>query len=340
MNVNQRAKYLLKLLIEKHIQDGQPVGSKLLAEQAKEPISPATVRNVLADLERSGYLHSPHTSAGRVPTPQAYRFFVDSLLTVKPMHSKTVTKLKEKLTRDQSAHDMALSVSQMLSKLTQFASIVTLPKSEKFSLRQVEFLPLSENRVLVILVLNEQEVQNRIIHLDRRFTPSELTQAGNYLTRHYAGKSLYDIRQALVEAMANDKLRMDDRMQTILDLSQKTFHADEKEEAYVVSGKSNLASQAQDSDIHALLTSFTQKQDMLHLLDNCLSAKGVQLFIGEEAGLAGFKSASFVGTTYTLQDQTIGVVGVIGPTRMPYNKIIPAVDVTARLLSAALTDPD
>jgi heat-inducible transcriptional repressor len=338
--INPRAQQILKVLVERYIQDGNPVGSRTLAEDCAIGLSPATIRNILADLEEGGYLISPHTSAGRIPTPQGYRLFVDSLLTANPMQAATMQDLKQKLNPDLSMPHLLQCASSMLSDLTQLIGVVALPTRNRNELRQVEFLPLSANRVLVIMVLNNREVQNRIIYTDRIYTSGELQQAANYLNTHYVGKDLLVARKELLEAIQLDKDNMARLLQTAIEMADKTFVTPEAQNKdYVMAGQNNLLSYTNRGELerlYALFEAFTQKQEILGLLNYSLDAEGIQIFIGKESGYEAFDNCSIVTTTYAVDGQLIGSLGVIGPTRMPYDRVIAAVDVTAKLLSAAL----
>lgn len=338
--INDRALQILKIIVERYIREGQPVGSKSLAEQNVMSLSSASIRNIMADLEEAGYLHSPHTSAGRVPTIQGYRLFVDSLLTVQPLQQIEVQQLESQLGAANDLHSLVASASNMLSMVTQLAGIVTLPRRQQLTLRQVEFLPLSAKRILVVLVTNEYEVQNRIINIDRTYSASELQQAGNFLTHHFAGKELTDIRQALYSAMQNDRKNVEQMMQPVMEMADKAFTEEERMD-YVLVGEANLFSVADEVGIkglRSLFEAFNQKRDILHLLDQCLNAQGVQIFIGEESGYQAFDTCSLVTAPYHAGGKIVGVLGVIGPTRMPYERVISAVDITSKLLSAVMAE--
>lgn len=340
IKVNLRAQQVLKILVERYIQDGNPIGSKTIAEEYALGLSPATIRNILSDLEEAGFLISPHPSAGRIPTELGYRLFVDSLLTIKPFDNEAVQDLKNKLDPDLNVSSLVQSASSLLSGITQLMGIVTLPRRNRLELRQVEFLPLSNNRVLVILVLNNREVQNRIIYTNRIYSPSELQQAGNFLTMHYSGKNLFIARKELLEAMQNDRDHMVGLMQAAIDIAEKAFAASEETNTdYAIAGQNHLLNYTKASNINqlrALFDAFNQKQEILNLLDNALQAEGIQIFIGKESGQEIFDDFSIITTSYAVEGQIVGSLGVIGPTRMPYDKIISAVDVTSKLLSAAL----
>lgn len=337
--LNERSQQLLKTLVERYIHDGQPVGSRVLSKDSDLKLSPATIRNVMADLEDLGLIHSPHTSAGRVPTVNGYRLFVDTLLTVKPLHEQELDRLYKGLDKRHS-DDLLSMASKLLSDTTQMAGVVTLPRKELVCLRHIEFLPLSNTRVLVIFVTNEHEVHNRIIHTAKKFSATELQQAANYLTSIYSGKSLASVRAAVLKEMQEDQQRMNQSMLDAVSMAQLAFNKDEnKEEDYVLSGQTNLMgfSELADMDrLKGLFDAFSQKRGIIHLLDKCLAADGVQIYIGEESGYQAFDHCSLVTSSYTVNDEVVGVLGVIGPTRMAYERIIPFVDVTAKLLGAAL----
>jgi heat-inducible transcriptional repressor len=337
--LNERSLQLLKALIERYISDGQPVGSRALSKDSGLKLSPATIRNVMSDLEDLGLIHSPHTSSGRVPTVGGYRLFVDMLLTVKPLQSEEFLRLSESLAAKDNPSDVIGTASRLLSELTQMAGVVTLPKRELLYLRHIEFLPLSNTRVLVIFVTNEQEVHNKIIITSKIFTPSELQQAANYLNSVYSGKSLLSIRKAVLKELQDDQERMNQVMLDAIKMAQLTFESSNEKEDFVLTGETNLMDFSELSDreqLRKLFNAFSQKQGVIHLLDQCMKAEGVQIFIGEESGYQAFNHCSLVTSSYSVSDKVVGVLGVIGPTRMAYEKIIPYVDVTAKLLGAAL----
>ena len=338
-DLNERSLQLLKTLVERYISDGQPVGSRVLSKDMDINLSPATIRNVMADLEDLGLIHSPHTSAGRIPTVSGYRLFVDSLLTVKPLDSKDITRLHQGLSERDSDGNMIGIASRLLAELTQMAGVVTLPKKELVCLRHIEFLPLSHKRVLVIFVTNEQEVHNKVIHTDKLFSASELQQAGAYLNAIYCGRSLIAVRAAVISELQDAQKSMNEGMLDAIKMAQLTFEADHEKDDYVLTGETNLMGFSELSGrdhLKKLFDAFSQKQDVIHLLDQSMKADGVQIFIGEESGYRAFDQCSLVTSSYSVNDEVVGVLGVIGPTRMAYEKIIPFVDVTAKLLGAAL----
>ncbi len=346
--LSQRAQILLKTLVERHIRDGQPVGSKTLLQESGLAVSAATIRNVMSDLEERGYLKSPHTSAGRVPTSAGYRMFVDTLLQVQPIDQAAVALLRQEISNelnpDLPARQLVHSASQLVSTITAHAGLVTVPRQNANQLRQVEFLPLEGDRVLVIMVVNEREVQNRIIHTERQYTEEELRLATTLVNQRFAGSRLDEIKRQVVSEMEADRRSIDTYMQATLDLASKVFEENESEkEDYVVAGESQLVGSASPEELERLqelFEAFQRKKDLLHLLEHCTRAQGIQIFIGEEAGFEGLGGYSMITAPYTDGANTLGVLGVIGPTRMAYAQVIPAVDVTARILSSALSAPD
>ena len=343
--LGERANLLFKLLVERYIDDGLPVASRQLAMESDLNISSATVRNVMADLEAHGLVMSPHTSAGKVPTPRGLRLFVDSLIHVRPLDDAALAHLRGELSPELTSRELVSTASSLLSGITRMAGLVTLPRPEIVTLRQVEFLPLSGQRVLVILVVNEKEVENRIIRVAREYGESELQQAANFINRHFAGTSLRSVRTGLLDSMKQDRERMDAMMAEMLEVAASAFDSGEDDPGdYVVAGEGNLLNFVSGDDmdvVRQLFEAFGHKRDILHLLDRCLDAEGVHLFIGEESGYRPFGDYSVVTAPYRVDGQLAGVLGVIGPTRMAYDQVIPVVDATARLLGAALHDlPD
>ena len=339
-DISERARILLKTLVERHIRDGQPVGSKTLLEEAGLPVSAATIRNVMSDLEEKGYLHSPHTSAGRVPTALGYRLFVDTLLQVRPLDDSALSRMRAELNPDKSSTELVQTASALLSSITAQAGLVTVPRQEANQLRQVEFLPLSGDRVLVILVINEREVQNRIIHTRRAFTEAKLREAAAMVNQRFAGRPLPAIKQQILQEMQDARSKIDNYLQAALDLANQALEQEPDSEDCVVVGESRLLGNATSEELlqlRGLFDAFEKKKDLLHLLERCSRAEGIQIFIGEEAGYKVFGNYSVITAPYNDGDRILGVLGVIGPTRMAYERVIPIVDVTARMLSSALT---
>lgn len=343
--LSERAQHLLRVLIERYILDGQPVGSRYLSREAGLNLSPASIRNVMADLEELGLVRSPHTSAGRVPTVHGFRLFIDSLLTVQPLRAEILKALHDELGVEETTDELLEHASRLLARLTGLAGIVVLPKRHNPPLRHIEFLPLSRGRVLVILVTAEDEVQNRIIVPNRLYSASELQEASNYLNEQFAGKDLGQVREAVLREMNETRERMNQAMLDAIRMAHLALQREEEsgEDRFVVSGETNLMDYAELSDIdrlRQLFDAFGQKRDLIHLLDQCLRADGVQIFLGEESGYRAFEGLSVVTSSYYRGSDRIGVLGVIGPTRMKYEQVIPVVDVTARLLAAALNRDD
>lgn len=334
-----RSLYLFKSLVEHFIFDGQPVGSRTLARDTDIELSPATIRNVMADLEDAGLLHSPHTSAGRIPTVKGYRLFVDSLLRVNELDSNEVERIVKELNPRQDMQSLLQRTSGMLSDITQLASVVMLPRTEHKALKQVEFVSLSDNRILVILVISDREIQNRIIHTARPYTASELQQASNYLNNMFAGKDLPSIRAELLKELERMKDNVNQLMQSAIEMAQQVFSANENKDDYVITGQTNLMDVAELCDVERLkklFDSFNRKRDILHLLEQSINAKGVQIFIGEESGYDVLDNCSVVTSPYEVDGHVLGVLGIIGPTRMHYERVIPIVDITAKMLGSAL----
>ncbi|MBO6558361.1 MAG: heat-inducible transcription repressor HrcA [Pseudomonadales bacterium] len=334
--LNEKSKILLKSLVEQYIADGQPIGSKTLADAAAVQVSPATVRNVMADLEDLGFVRSPHTSAGRVPTALGYRFFVDSLIQVGQIDTFDLSDLNRGLDPDMSSKELVESASGILSEFTRMAGLVTIPKRDQVTLRHLDFLSLEGNRVLVILVLDDHEVQNRVIYTKQAYSEVQLREASNFLNAQFAGEALGRIRERLLSSMKADRESMNSLMQTTLEVVDQAFETESTND-FVVKGQENLLETNQAlEDIRQLFEAISMKGDILHLLDRCMESEGVQLFIGNESGYEVLDECSVVTAPYQVEGQLVGVLGVIGPTRMAYDRVIPIVDATARLLSAAL----
>ncbi len=335
--LSARAQHLFRLLVERYISDGQPIGSRTLARDAGMDLSPATIRNVMADLEDLGLIRSPHTSAGRVPTTRGYRFFVDSLLTVKAVSQQEVMRLHADLGTEDDINRLLAKTSNLLSEVTRLAGVVMVPRAEHRALRHVEFVRMSDTRVLVILVINNNEVHNRVICTTRTYSESELQQASNYLNHVFAGRELFEVRDQLVAEMSSAQQEMNRMMQAAVEMAQKAFETPHDD--YVWAGQTNLMGIEAWADIaklRQLFEAFGQKRDVLHLLDQALNAQGVQIFIGDESGYEFLDDCSLVTSTYSADGKVLGVLGIIGPTRMAYERVIPIVDVTAKVLGLAL----
>ncbi|MES2213082.1 MAG: heat-inducible transcriptional repressor HrcA [Pseudomonadota bacterium] len=330
-----RHEQVLKALIECYIQSGMPVGSKTLSQMnLVGGLSPASIRNVLAELEHLGFLSSPHTSAGRMPTEWGLRYFVDSLL----VHKTPDLTLFPKLEGVDTTQELIQSTSDLLSQLTRWVGLVMVPRAEQLLLRHLEFLPLGNRRVLVILVVNGKEVQNRVITLAKEHSAQELQQAAAFLLEHFQGRDLQEARQALFDGVTRDRQSMNQRMQLALDVSEKAFGLEQQSD-YVLAGANSLLSEMKSADLPQLNNLFEalhRKEQILALLDDCLLTEGVRIFIGEEAGCDALRSCSIVLSRYELPNKAVGVLGVVGPQRMAYDSVIPIVDATAKLLGTLL----
>lgn len=336
--MDKRAQILLKTLVEHYISDGQPVGSRTLSKCSGLDLSPASIRNVMSDLEEMGFIISPHTSAGRIPTPRGYRMFVDTLLTVQPLHQQEILRLQNTLTSP-DPQELINNAASILSSLTQFAGLVMIPKRKQVAFRQLEFLPLSEKRILLIIVTTDGNVQNRIIMTDKAYSPSELTQAANFFNQHYAGSTLEDVQRYLHEELRQMQSDMTRLMSAALEASGRAL-ADDQDNV-VISGERNLL-QVEDlstnvTSLRKLFEVFERRTALLQLLDTSQRADGVNIFIGGESGHLPLDECSVVTAPYEVDGQVVGTLGVIGPTRMAYERVIPIVDITAKLLSNALS---
>lgn len=337
-----RSQLLFKTLVECYIRDGQPVASRQLLQAADLPLSPATVRNVMASLEERGLLASPHTSAGRVPTQQGYRLFVDRLLTTEALTDAAVSALEGGLHKGQSPRELVEKAAQSLAELTRHAGLVMVPRRDLADLRHIEFVRLDERRLLAIVVCANGDVQNQLIQGERVFTDEELVQASNYLNRHFTGKSLADITRSLLHGMQDDRLRLDAMLRSTVELAERAF-APRPTGDYVLTGEASLLSLAGTGGVdrlQELFTAFTAKRDILHLLDRCQQSEGVEIYIGDESGYAPFEDLTLVTAPYAVNGRVLGRLAVIGPTRMAYQRVIPLVEVTARALSRALSSSD
>ncbi len=335
--LNPRAQILLKTLVERYISDGQPVGSRTLSKHSGLDLSAATIRNIMADLEEMGYITSPHTSAGRVPTPRGYRFFVDTLLTVKPLDRVDIHQLEHQL-HPSDPQKLVTAASQLLSELTRFAGIVLAQRRDP-AFRQIEFLRLSEKRILLIIVTTDGDVQNRILFTEKDYTESELVQAANFFNQNYAGHTFHQVLAKIRQELKTLHHDLNALMTQALEAGAEAMESTQTE--LVLSGERNLLD-VQDlssnmASIRKLFDVFERKTALLQLLDSGERAQGVQIFIGGESGYLPLDECSLVTAPYEADGAVVGTVGVIGPTRMAYERVIPIVDITAKLLSSALS---
>ena len=335
--LNERAQILLKTLVERYIAEGQPVGSRALSKYSGLDLSPASIRNIMADLEEMGFVASPHTSAGRVPTPRGYRFFVDTLLTIRPLDKVELNQLEDQLQPD-NTQKLVQSASHLLSDLTRFAGVVMTPRRRSTSFRHIEFLMLSDQRLLLIIVTPEGDVQNRIIFTERKYQPSELTEAANFLNQNFAGSTFEQIKERLRAELRELRDNMTQLVTRAIEAGSEAVT--EQPDEYVLSGGHNLL-HVQDlssnmSNLRRLFDLLEQRTSLLQLLELGSRAQGVQIYIGGESGLIPLDECSVVTAPYEVGGEVLGTVGVIGPTRMAYERVIPIVEITARLLSSAL----
>jgi heat-inducible transcriptional repressor len=336
-DLDPRARQLLRTLIARHIRDGEPVGSQTLARHAGLDVSAATIRNILADLEEIGLLSAPHTSAGRVPTAQGYRVFVDSLLQLKPLPESDVARLRSELPSGGGTQTLLGSASELVSAMTRFVGVVSVPKREQFAFRHIDFVPLDGQRVMAIVVFADHEVQNRIVQTRRNYDTGELERVANYLNTHFAGRPLPEIRARLVHDMRDARSEMEALLSQSVELAEQALAPDGDD--MLVAGQTRLIGVQDLADLDRLrdlFEAFARKREILQLLERTVRAPGVQIFIGEETGMAPLEGVSLVTAPYGSDGRVLGVLGVIGPTRMAYERVIPVVQATADLLGVAL----
>ncbi|MBS7455935.1 heat-inducible transcriptional repressor HrcA [Coralloluteibacterium stylophorae] len=336
--LDPRARQLLRTLIGQYIRDGQPVGSRTLAESSGLDVSPATIRNIMSDLEEVGLVAAPHTSAGRIPTAQGYRVFVDSLLQLKPLGASERARMRANLAAGAGTQAVLGSVSELLSAMSRFAGVVTVPKRTQFAFRHIDFVPLDGDRVLAILVFTDNEVQNRVFATRRPYAREELERTANYLNAHFAGRTLPDIHAQLVRELRQTRSEMERTLSAAVELSEHAL-AGGGDDDMLVAGQTRLMGIQDLSDLdrlRELFEAFSRKREILQLLERTQRAPGVRVFIGEEAGLPSLGACTVITAPYAVEGQVLGVLGVIGPTRMAYDRVIPIVEASAEVLGAAL----
>lgn len=336
--LNERAQILLKTLMERYISDGQPVGSRALQQYSGLDVSSATIRNTMADLEELGLVSSPHTSAGRIPTGLAYRLFIDTMLVTKPLDGARIQQLEHQLQPDNPSRLIA-QASSILSELTQFAGVVASPRRETVTVRQIEFLRLGEKRVLLIIVMPDGEVENRVLLTEKDYSQPQLTEAGNFLNQNYIGLSFSQIREKLRGELHQLQRDMSALMAAALAAGDEA--AAKKADDYVISGEHKLLSvndlSADMNKLRGLFNLFEQKTELVQLLEAGRRGQGIHIFVGAESGLASLEECSVITAPYSADGQVVGTLAVVGPKRMDYQRVIPIVDVTARLLGNALS---
>jgi len=335
MDLDKRAQTLLKTLISHHIGDGQPVGSKTLATASSLDLSPASIRNIMKDLEDAGFITSPHTSAGRIPTQKGYRFFVDSLVTIKSLDELEISKLKDQLILSDSKH-LINSVADTLSHLTKFAGVVLIPRANKVSFKHIEFLELSKNRILVIIVTDDGGVQNRVLYTENDYNKQSLLEASNFFNQHYSGFDIEQVKGKLVSELKT----MKSEMMALMNAAIETSGDADQNDNLVMSGQKNLLETSElsqnVSSVRKIVEIFEKKSALLQLLEKSHRADGIQIFIGEESGYQALDECSVITAPYEADGEILGMLGVIGPTRMAYERVIPIVDITAKLLSNSI----
>ncbi len=340
--LDPRARQLLRTLIARYIRDGEPVGSQTLARHAGLDVSPATIRNILGDLEDIGLLSAPHASAGRIPTAQGYRVFVDTLLQVKPLAEGEVTRLRNELPAGSGTQHLLGNASELLSAMTHFVGVVSVPRREQFAFKHIDFVPLDPNRVMAILVFADNDVQNRILQVRRAYDPSELERVANYLNAHFAGIPLADIRATLLHELKFARTEMEVLLARTVELAEQALTPLPIDDDMLLAGQTRLMGVQDLSDVDRLrdlFEAFARKREILQLLERTVHAQGVRIFIGEETGLAPLESVSLVTAPYVAGGRVLGVLGVIGPTRMAYDRVIPVVQAAADVLGAAFETP-
>lgn len=335
--LDPRSRQLLRTLIARYIRDGEPVGSQTLARHAGLDVSAATIRSILADLEDTGLLIAPHASAGRVPTAQGYRVFVDSLLQVKPLAEGELSRLRNELPAGAGTQNLLGSASELLSAMTHFVGVVSVPQREQFAFKHIDFVPLDGQRVLAILVFADNDVQNRILQTRRVYGPAELERVANYLNTHFAGRPLSDIRSTLLHEMRSARSEMENLLAQTVELAEQALAP--AAEDMLLAGQTRLIGVQDLADLdrlRELFEAFARKREILQLLERTAHAPGVRIFIGEETGLAPLEGVSLVTAPYVAGGRVLGVLGVIGPTRMAYERVIPVVQAAADALGSAL----
>ena len=336
-SLDPRARVLLRTLIARYIREGEPIGSQTLARHSGLDVSPATIRNILSELEDLGFLAAPHTSAGRVPTAQGYRLFVDSLLQIEPLADTEMARLRGELTAASGSQSLLGSASELVSAMTHFVGVVSVPKRETFAFKHIDFVPLDGQRVLAILVFADNAVQNRILPTSRSYEPADLERIANYLNTHFSGRPLAEARSLLLSELRRARQEMEGLMRHALELADQALASDAED--MLVAGQTRLIGVQDLSDLdrlRELFEAFASKREILRLLEGTLKAQGVRIFIGEETGMAPLDGVSLVTAPYGAGGRTLGVLGVIGPTRMAYERVIPVVQAAASVLSDAL----
>jgi heat-inducible transcriptional repressor len=341
--LNERAREILQWAISTFVATGKPVGSRRLARRSREHLSAATVRNIMADLEEMGYLRQPHPSAGRVPTDKAYRLYVDSMLKRKELSPRDRAVIDRGLTPDDNAEHLMVRTSRVLSRVSNNLGIVVSPPISRVALQHIQFMRLTENRVLVILVSRSGIVQNRVIHSDDDYSQTELDQAARYLMEHFKDKTLFEIKGMILQMIREERALYDKFMQRVIVLSTQTFSAapDDSQSEVYLDGAANLIRTPEFSDINkmrTLLETIEQKSRLAFLLSQCIKedTEEVRITIGAENALPGIEDCTLITSRYVVDEKTQGSLGILGPTRMEYGRAISLVDYVARLFGQVL----
>ena len=335
MEIDTRTQHLLKTLINHHIADGQPVGSKTLTASSGLDLSSASIRNIMKDLEDAGFISSPHTSAGRVPTHKGYRFFVDSMVTMKSPNKADLDILQSSL-QTSNSKDLVNITADSLSSMTNFAGVVMLPKAKKISFKHIEFLNLSRQRILVIIVTSDGSVQNRVLDTQEEYDQSTLIEASNFFNEHYKDLDISKIKEKIIDELSTMKKNMTNLMSAAVELSISP----KLDENLILTGQGKLLDTVDLSQnvksIKKIIELFEKKTALLQLLEKSHHSSGMQIFIGEESGYQALDECSIVTAPYQSDGEVLGILGVIGPTRMAYERVIPIVDITAKMLSKSI----
>jgi heat-inducible transcriptional repressor len=337
--MDDRARFLLKMIIERYISDGEPVGSRTLSKTSGLELSPASIRNVMADLEEQGFIASPHTSAGRIPTPRGYRMFVDSLIVTKPLERIEISQAQEEFRSALQPQQTMTTAAKLLSDLSAFAGVVVTPRREP-AFRQIEFMRLGEQRILLIIVTPDGDVQNRILLTERPYTQSQLIEVANYLNTNFAGRAISEVRQQLAAEMQRLQTDISALMAATIEAGDAALSPNDEANVLLAGERKLLDTDDLTSNmttVRKLLDLFERRSQIANLLAHAQHAQGVQIFIGGESSMSSLDELSLVSAPYKVDGHVVGTLGVIGPTRMAYERVIPIVDITAKLLSNALS---
>lgn len=338
--LGERARTVLKILMEQYLRSGEPVGSAAIASRLETPLSPASVRNVLADLEEQGFLLSPHTSAGRVPTVKGYRFFIDALLEIDPPDERLRERLRQILGREDAPTEELLGrASELVSTLTHMVALVSVPRREARVFRHVEFIPLEGRRLLAVLVTDRGEIENRLLLVDHDFARARLEEAARFLNEHFSGRSLEEVRERIEQEMRATRAGLERLLASVRTMTETLLERDRRGDALRVAGALNLFGYEELRNLarlRELFEALDRQRDILHLFEACARAEDVRIFLGQECGAPALEECALVAAPYRVDDGRIGVLGIVGPRRMDYAHVIPIVRVTAEMLGQAL----